>query len=413
MDKLKETHYFSLPSQGNIYTMTHLQAANCPHKILVASLKRDIFCLEYQESAAGLIPTTKEVSFTYIPSGAEIISVDAFNKSDSKNEFVIGITIIKNSNLMDAFEFYLNIYSEWEENEDFNIDNIAQNCLNVELSFTPYQLTHTELIVWDGDTIASKEIVFLLSGSDNQVHVYREYTTDHLYKEVDNKEYFPEFIKTPSPVIWIDIHLNDDCTERLTAVACECGYVRLTKVCVKTNKLVFNFSTKLNNYISHLKIFPEEQSVATEVALNNLDTGVLTKKGALNLVVVNSILPPVLFEDVLTYGLSNYISLPRHDYTCVLTCCQIADVDFDGEQEILIGNSSEEIMVYKRDPDKGWCLEELKMFASPIISMKYVDLLEDGINELVVLSLRGVHFLQHDFSYVDEVLSEKIKSLNF
>ena len=44
---------------------------------------------------------------------------------------------------------------------------------------------------------------------------------------------------------------------------------------------------------------------------------------------------------MLTYGLSNYISLPRHDYTCVLTCCQIADVDFDGEQEILIGNSSE------------------------------------------------------------------------
>lgn len=119
---------------------------------------------------------------------------------------------------MDAFEFYLNIYSEWEENEDFNIDNIAQNCLNVELSFTPYQLTHTELIVWDGDTIASKEIVFLLSGSDNQVHVYREYTTDHLYKEVDNKEYFPEFIKTPSPVIWIDIHLNDDCTEYVTFV---------------------------------------------------------------------------------------------------------------------------------------------------------------------------------------------------
>ena len=119
---------------------------------------------------------------------------------------------------MDAFEFYLNIYSEWEENEDFNIDNIAQNCLNVELSFTPYQLTHTELIVWDGDTIASKEIVFLLSGSDNQVHVYREYTTDHLYKEVDHTEYFPEFIKTPSPVIWIDIHLNDDCTEYVTFV---------------------------------------------------------------------------------------------------------------------------------------------------------------------------------------------------
>jgi hypothetical protein len=34
------------------------------------------------------------------------------------------------------------------------------------------------------------------------------------------------------------------------------------------------------------------------------------------------------------------------------------------------------------------------MFSSPIISMKYVDLLEDGVNELVVLSMKGVHFLQ-------------------
>ncbi|RZC40634.1 kaptin-like, partial [Asbolus verrucosus] len=324
MEQLKESHYFNLPSQGNIYTMAFLQVANCPHKILVASLKRDIFCIEYQESQGGLIPTTKEISFTYIPSGAEIIAIDAFNKSQTKNEFVIGIAIIKNSNLLDSLEFYLNIYSEWEENDDFNIDNIAQNCLNVELNFTPYQLTHTDLIIWEDDKIVSREVVFLLSGSDNQIHIYREYA-DHLYKELENKEYFPEFIKTPSPVVWMDLHFNKDSS-----------------------------------------------------------------------------------EDVLTYGLSNYISLPRHDYTCVLTCCQIADIDFDGDKEILIGNTSEEIMLYKRDPDRGWCLEELKLFASPIISMKYVDVIEDGVKELVVLSMKGVHFLQHDFSFVDKALSDKI-----
>ncbi|EFA06740.2 KICSTOR complex protein kaptin [Tribolium castaneum] len=404
MDQLEESHYFHLPSQGNIYTITHLEAANCPHKILVASLKRDIFCIEYQESGGCLIPTTKEVSFTYIPSGAEIISVDAFNKSATKNEFVIGITIIKNSNLLDSsFEYYLNIYSEWEESDDFNIDNIAQNCLNVELSFTPYQLTHTDLIIWENEQITTKEIVFLLSGSDNQIHIYREYTTDHLYKEVD-KECFPEFIKTPSPVVWIDIYYNDNYSQRVTAMACECGYVRLTQVCVKTNKLSFNFSTKLNNYISHLRLYPDEKLIS--LAEKPVNCG-------LNLVVVNTILPPVLFQNVLVYGLSNYVSLPRHDYTCVLTCCQVADVDFDGEKEILVGNSSEEIMLYKRDPDKGWCLEELKMFASPIISMKYVDLIEDGVNELVVLSMKGVHFLQHDFTHVDRVLNEKIKLVNF
>lgn len=81
------------------------------------------------------------------------------------------------------------------------------------MSFTPYQLTHTELIIWENEQVVNKEIVFLLSGSDNQIHIYREYTTDHLYKEVDNKEYFPEFIKTPSPVVWVDIYYKEDYSE--------------------------------------------------------------------------------------------------------------------------------------------------------------------------------------------------------
>lgn len=113
---------------------------------------------------------------------------------------------------MDTFEYYLNIYSEWEENMDFNIDNIAQNCLNVELNFVPYQLTHTELVLWAEDEIINKEIVFLLAGSDGQVHIYREHS-DHLYKEIDNKSCFPEFLKTPSPATWIDIYLSEDKAE--------------------------------------------------------------------------------------------------------------------------------------------------------------------------------------------------------
>lgn len=125
MDKLESAHYFSLPSQGNIYTFAPLQLINGSNKLLVAALKREVFCFEYLENSNGvLLPTTKEVSFTYIPSkyvilvviflctfeligGAEIISMDAFNKSDNSNEFVIGITIIKVAIVF----FYPRIYS--------------------------------------------------------------------------------------------------------------------------------------------------------------------------------------------------------------------------------------------------------------------------------------------------------------
>lgn len=69
MNNLKSAHYFSLPSQGNIYTLTKLHLTNGSSKLLAASLKREVFCFEYVSSPSGmLIPTVKEVSFTYIPS---------------------------------------------------------------------------------------------------------------------------------------------------------------------------------------------------------------------------------------------------------------------------------------------------------------------------------------------------------
>lgn len=53
-------------------------------------------------------------------------------------------------------------------------------------------------------------MVFVLTGSDNQIHVYRENVSNHIYKEVDRKEFFPEFVGPPSIVIWIDIYYYDN-----------------------------------------------------------------------------------------------------------------------------------------------------------------------------------------------------------
>lgn len=69
MNNLKEAHYFHIPSQGNIYSVTDIKLSNGHVIILIASLKREIFYFEYIGDADNvLIPTTKEVSFTYIPS---------------------------------------------------------------------------------------------------------------------------------------------------------------------------------------------------------------------------------------------------------------------------------------------------------------------------------------------------------
>ena len=38
----------------------------------------------------GAFPEVKDLQFTYIPSGAEIVSIDAFSRSSNKRDFVIG-----------------------------------------------------------------------------------------------------------------------------------------------------------------------------------------------------------------------------------------------------------------------------------------------------------------------------------
>ncbi|XP_019868581.1 KICSTOR complex protein kaptin isoform X2 [Aethina tumida] len=395
MEQFTDAHYFHLPSQGNVFTLTDLNLANGSKKLLVASLKREIFCFEYTESSSGYLkPTIKEVSFTYIPSGAEIISIDAFNKSTYKNEFVIGITIIKNSNETDQLETFLNIYSEWEENDDFNIENIAQNCLNVSLGFIPYKLLHTYLITWKDNEIISKEFVFVLPGSDHQVHVYKENSADHEYKEID-RDLFPEFVKTPSPVIYVDIWYTEDFRERITTFSCECGYVKLTRICTITNKLIYNFSTKFNDFISCVSIYSDQNNLNKFSKVNNeMESSKTDEKPVLNLLVTNTILPAVIFRNVLKYGLSDYLTLPRHDRTSILTSCEIADINFDGQKEILIGSSSQEILLYKYIENKGWKLDELRKFASPILGVKYVDITGDGVKELIVFSMKGIHILQ-------------------
>ena len=69
MIELIHAHWFPLASQGNIYSLTTLQSQKGPNKILVASLKREIYSFEYhQHSKWRLKPLVKELLFTYIPS---------------------------------------------------------------------------------------------------------------------------------------------------------------------------------------------------------------------------------------------------------------------------------------------------------------------------------------------------------
>lgn len=77
---------------------------------------------------------------------------------------------------------------------------------------------------------------------------------------------------------------------RITTFATECGYIKLIRVDVKTNTILYNFSTKFGNCVSKVCIYPE---VRTNEGYKESQ-----KAEKLNLVVVNSIHPAVIFQYV-------------------------------------------------------------------------------------------------------------------
>ncbi|GJQ66742.1 hypothetical protein Trydic_g4682 [Trypoxylus dichotomus] len=407
-----------MPSQGNINTINFLELINGTIKIIVSSLKRHVFCLEYLEkSNSNLIPCVKEISFTYIPSSAEIITLNAFNKSEVKNDFVIGITIIKNSKDVNAMETYLNIYSEYEENGDFNIENLAQNCLNVQLNFIPHFHGHTELIEWKNDEIINREMVFLLTGSDSQFHIFREDMNSHSYQEINPEEYFPEFYKCTDIVTWIEIYYLNSKKERLTVFGTDTGYVRLCRICTKTNAILLNHSTNFISYVSHIKIYCENKIIPRpdfllKAKYQKDQVNEVKEKLLLNVIIANTSVPSVFFRDCLTYGMDNYKTLRRCDPVSVTSCIEVADIDFDGHDEIVLGNSRQELLLYKFDKkEEEWRILETKNVVSPIFRIKYIDITSDGVRELVVFTMKGLYIFQHDADYIQKKLEEKLYSL--
>jgi hypothetical protein len=87
---------------------------------------------------------------------------------------------------------------------------------------------------------------------------------------------------------------------------------------------------------------------------------------------------------------------------------QIADVDFDGNNEIILGTFGQKILIYKQQQQQQQqppgaqqglgITEEFSLiyqqgFAQPILGLHWADMSSDGANNLVIVSLTGVHIL--------------------
>lgn len=393
-----EDSFSRFPSQSNIYGLC--QAGE--QELLAATLKGKVVCFRYQELQQKVRPVAKEVQFTYIPVDAEIVSIDAFNKSPPKRGLVVGITFIKDSG--DKATPFLNIYCDYEPGSEFNLESIAQSCLNLELQFTPFQLYHTEVQCADGGS----ETVFLLSGHDQRIHLYKENASLHQFEEQPVERLFPELQELPSNVLWLDM-LSIAGGRRLSAFGCQNGCLGLTVVNQTGPEILQSWRVQFDSPISTVLLFP--LSCQTECIRPGGEKSM--EMEGYNLLVTSNIEMAVIYRDVQERGLSWSTCLSESDQWDAVLCALVIDLDFDGQKEVLLGTYGQELLCYKFQPTGGrhdgqFQLQWRRSFKSPLLSIIYLDLTGDGLKELAVLTLKGLHILQHSLTSTAALVLQRL-----
>ncbi|XP_049597613.1 KICSTOR complex protein kaptin [Syngnathus scovelli] len=393
-----EDSFSRFPSQSNIYGLC--QAGE--QELLAATLKGKVVSFTYQELQQKIRPVAKEVQFTYIPVDAEIVSIDAFNKSSPKSGLVVGITFIKDSG--DKATPFLNIYCDYEPGSEFNLESIAQSCLNLELQFTPFQLYHTEVQSDDGD----RETVFLLSGHDQRIHLYKENASLHQFEEQPVERLFPELQQLPSNVLWMDMLCIPD-GRRLSAFGCQNGCVGLALVKQWEPEVLQSWRVQFDSPISIVLLFPLFCQTEPEMPGGEKSFGV----EGYNLLVTSTIEMAVVYRNVHERGLSHSLCLADSDQWDAVLCALVIDLDFDGQKEVLLGTYGQELLCYKFQYGTGgeegrFELLWRRSFKSPLLSIIYLDLTGDGLRELAVLTLKGLHILQHSLTSTADLVLERL-----
>ncbi|XP_030602158.1 KICSTOR complex protein kaptin isoform X2 [Archocentrus centrarchus] len=315
-------------------------------ELLAATLKGKVVCFRYQELQQKIRPVAKEVQFTYIP----------------------------------------------------------ESCLNLELQFTPFQLYHTEVQCAEGGS----ETVFLLSGHDQRIHLYKENASLHQFEEQPVERLFPELQQLPSNVLWLDI-LSVGGGRRLSVFGCQNGCVGLALVSQAEPEVLQSWRVQFDSPISTVLLFP--LSFQTELRQPGGETSV--EMESYNLLVTSTIEMAVVYRDVQEHGLSQSTCLLESDQWDAVVCALVIDLDFDGQKEVLLGTYGQELLCYKfqpvgREQDGQFHLQWRRSFKSPLLSLIYLDLTADGLRELAVLTLKGLHILQHSLTRTADVVLERL-----
>ena len=155
------------------------------------------------------------------------------------------------------------------------------------------------------------------------------------------------------------------------------------------------------------------------------------KKKTIDLVVSGAVGYGAMYQDVDQFHLSNPVLLPRSSSHDSVLCTQAADLTWNGRKEVLLGTYGQELLVYRSvlnvqndtekdtkkkrnmkqegDVHREYVLDWQRTFAYPLYSINVGDFDGDGIDELVVTTLQGVHVLKPDLNMAAAKIADIIQ----
>ncbi|KAG2215170.1 hypothetical protein INT46_001446 [Mucor plumbeus] len=332
---------------------------------------------------------------------SEVIAIDAVESSvDDKISLFVALAVAEKSeedNEELSLSYSLRIYGNDAETKPFleqALFAIGDSCQIIPLSSAPMQISHVQI-----NNDGKLQTAFLLTSMDGIIHLYAQSPGTNQFIEMSSSTFFPMMGKISNHRINIlFMYILDQPDGK--RVICAGG---------QNGELFLGFYNKKGKELkSHaIRIFSPITSV---LVFQPRASNKTREDDELHLVVTCAIEQAIVYRSIETDGLTTSNTLPLSGNFDSVLCSHVMDVDWDGEKEILIGTYGRQVLIYKQVAGtQVYTVLWKRQFAYPIYRMTHLDLNRDGLDELIVTTMYGVHIFQPNMKKAREKLLEVLQ----
>ncbi|CAF1916435.1 unnamed protein product [Rotaria magnacalcarata] len=407
MFSLKEIFFQPLKCQPNINTLhVHRNLTTKYPQIFLVGLDGLGVVVEYVQAANEFKAYTislQDPAFDCRVLSMELLPISKYNTSPA---IVYGYAKTNSISNNDDCSSY---YFDRVQILDNNTKSSTQNRLG-------FAAKYMKTIITKNVMTNENEVLLVVAGADKLAFFSEknERTLQDVTKIIDL--YLPELKQAPGNVCAMDLLLIcDPKTDQLKQRLIVCGYstglldLYITDVqpdgSIKTTEKTLEY----DSFISTVKFFYHNQK-----PLENEKP---------HLIVTSALEPAVIYRNVSMNGLTDPVVLYGTDSQDCITSSCVCDIDLDGKNEILLGTFGKTCFICRIPIENYKCNKydgltfiaetfpvcRVLSLAASAFGILALDLTNDGLDEIVIATTKGLHIYQLELSEVVKLIESRLE----